>query len=70
MKPTWHLNLKYTVGDMDRVKVIRQCRYLTVGEIAAKFDNTPLATTPERIRQLATDFGLPVRGPIYETGRA
>lgn len=67
-KPTWHLNLKYSVGDMDRVNFIRMNRRLNVEEICGKLHGTRLSTTPLRVRQLAREFSINVRPSPYEYG--
>ncbi len=57
-----HLNLKYTVGDMDRVNFILRNRHLTVAEISQKLAAIQRPANADKIRQLASDFRIPIEG--------
>lgn len=50
---TRHLNLQWTVGDIDRMNFIRMNRILTLTEIDEAFSRRGLTTTRQRILELA-----------------
>lgn len=58
---TRHLNLRWTVGDMDRMNFIRVNRGLTLTEIDAALARRQLTTTREHIIKLAAECGIQLR---------
>jgi hypothetical protein len=66
VKRTDHLNLRWTVGDMDRVNFMSKNRQYTVEEISKKLAGTQLEASPFKLRELASAFGVDVRLSAYE----
>jgi hypothetical protein len=55
---TWHLNLRWTVGDMDRVAFMRRNQHLTFDGVAALLKGTMLQASDGRLRELAEAFHI------------
>lgn len=55
-------NLKWTVGDMDRLQYAKSWRHRSAEEICAKLAGTQLACTPERIREICRHFHVKLYG--------
>jgi len=66
MKTTTHLNLRWTVGDMDRLEFMRRNQHMTVEDVSEKLHGTQLAATPTRLREIARHFGVRVKPSLYE----
>lgn len=58
---TRHLNLQWTVGDIDRMNFIRMNRILTLTEIDEAFSRRGLTTTRQRILELAKECRVQLR---------
>ncbi len=59
MRTTAHLNLLWTVGDMDRLTFMRANRArLTFEDVSEKLHGTGLAASPDRLREIAAAFDV------------
>lgn len=56
--PTAHLNLKWTVGDMDRLAFMRRNPSLSLPRVFDKFRGTALECSIERLQQICDGHGL------------
>lgn len=56
---TGHLNLKWTVGDMDRLHFMTVNRSMSFDAVALKLRGTALACSAERLREIWNAHRLP-----------
>jgi len=59
---TSHLNLKWSVADMDRLAFMEKNKHLTLEAIALKLEGTIYQTSVDRLREIAEHFGTAVQG--------
>lgn len=57
-----HLNLEWTVGDMERLRFMRFHPRMPLADIATKFHGTLYQCTTERLREIRDHFGVNVPG--------
>lgn len=60
----------WTVGDLDRVAFMEKRRDYTAEDISTMLSGSALATTPERIRELAEAFDISLRQPTVKAVRS
>lgn len=57
-------NLRWTVGDMDRLEIARKWRHKTADEIVGVIGRTHphLICSPDRIKEICQHFRVPLAG--------
>ena len=59
---TWHLNLKWTVADMDRLEFARwNAGRMTIHEMSLVLKCSPYPCPEERLKEICASFGVRAR---------
>lgn len=66
MSDTTHLNLRWTVGDMDRLELARKNKHRTFRELLTILSEKNLGCTPERLRHIMDAHNVVLRLPRHK----